>query len=635
MVLVWQILVGNFASVALIISAWMHVSYRLYRLSPQQQRLSLGAVLGFSAIASMLLSVQFVPGVYFDLRLALISIAALFGGPLAMLVTAVMAAAFRVVLGGAGMMQGLMGISITSAFGLAVWWLFGRRKEPRLGHILCFGAYVGLLSIAVLALLPRSAFTDELPRVIAPIAILNAIVAAVAGLVITYFQRFTMERDILRAALAQAPDYHYVKNLDHRFVVANLNVAHYNGFERASEMIGLSDLDIEPGERGHALIAQEREILASGKPMIDIEEHVVRDGRARWFTTSKVPLRNRNGDLIGLAGVTIDITDRKRLEQELQASRDIVTQATAAMSDGLALYDPAGYLLFCNQQYRDLFPRSAHARQAGAHIVDILTASVRSGERKAVPVDLSEEGIRAAAATLHQNKDEKIELFDGSWIQLRSRLGKDGSSLIVVSDITAAQESEIGLVQFAEQMRGLAQTDALTGLANRRTFDERLKGELQSATMTGKPLALLMIDVDRFKIFNDTYGHIAGDACLRKVADCLQGSAKRENDLAVRYGGEEFAILLPDTPSAAALAIADQVRQHVSEMNLAHAGSEFGRVTVSIGVAVADDPAGLGNSCLLVEKADQALYRSKEEGRNRIGIDEPVSKPRPRKAARA
>ncbi len=616
MTVVWQILVGNFACVALLISAWMHVSYRLYRLTPRHEQICFGVVLGFASIVSMLLSVQFDPGVYFDLRIALIEISALFGGPIALLLTAAMAALFRLLLGGA-VVQGLSGIAVASVLGFSVWWLAGRQKTVRLSLIPLFSLFVGALSLLVLGFLPRESLYHAIPSVGVPIAVLNMVVSAVAALVIAYFRRFTLERDILRAALTQTPDFHYVKNIERRFVATNLNVARYHGRDRASEMVGLSDFDLESAERAQELEAIERQILESGVPVIGFEEHIShRGGEPRWFSTSKVPLRNRHGELIGLAGVTIDISDRKKLEQELQSSRDIVTQATAEMSDGLALFDSEGYLLFCNTQYRDLFPRSAHVRVQGSHIVDILVAVIRSGERENVPTDLSHEDIRTAALGLHQDKDETFRLFDGRWIHLRTRVGQNGSALVVASDITAAKESEIVLRKLAEQMKGLAETDALTGVANRRSFDDRLQKELQAAAAERKPLALLLVDVDRFKIYNDTYGHLAGDDCLKQVGQCLTDVAEADTDLCARYGGEEFALILPDTDGEAALAAANALRARVRALAMPHSGSDFGLVTVSVGVAVVEGPGPFTPADLIAD-ADAALYRSKENGRDR------------------
>ncbi|KOF13417.1 diguanylate cyclase [Ensifer adhaerens] len=617
--LVWQVLAGNLAAVALIVSTWMHLSYRLYRMSPAWQRACFGGAMAAAAVASMSLAVEFEAGIYFDLRLALIEVSAVFGGPVSLVITAAMTIAFRIFLGGAGSLPGVVGIVIVSVVGMLMWLLAGRRPIERPAAILAVAGVAAALSIAALALLSPQLFRRALEAVALPIAMLNFMATGTAGLLVTYFRRFTLERDILYAALTQAPDYYYVKDLDHRFVVTNLNVAHHNGRDRSSQMVGLSDFDLAPEHRARELYEAERKVLETGEAMRHLEEYLVEEGRGpRWYSTSKVALRNRHGELLGLAGVTIDITDKKRFESEYQSSREIMAQAMAEMSDGLAMFDSSGHLVFCNDQYRALFPRSAYARKEGAHISDIVRAVVRNGERKDVPTDASEESIQAAAATLHTDKDEVIPLSDGRWLALRTRTGeKNGTALVVVSDITAMKESELSLRKLADQMKGLAQTDSLTELANRRSFDEALDTEFSRSLRTGSPLTLLLVDVDRFKLFNDTYGHLAGDACLKQIGRCLAASAKRAADRAARFGGEEFAVLLPDTNVEAGVAIADRLRAAIRDLAIKHNGSEFGIVTVSIGIAAFPSDPEISTPAELISRADAALYQSKNAGRDR------------------
>jgi diguanylate cyclase (GGDEF)-like protein len=170
-----------------------------------------------------------------------------------------------------------------------------------------------------------------------------------------------------------------------------------------------------------------------------------------------------------------------------------------------------------------------------------------------------------------------------------------------------------------DQLRSLARIDALTGLANRRDFDERLDVEWRRCARSAKPLALIMIDIDYFKLFNDCYGHQAGDACLRQVALCLKGQVNRSPDLVARYGGEEFVCVLPETPLAGAHAKARSLEGAVRALGIAHQGTLLpgGVVTISLGVAgvvptVSDDHRHL----LLC--ADRSLYMAKDAGRGQV-----------------
>ncbi len=167
------------------------------------------------------------------------------------------------------------------------------------------------------------------------------------------------------------------------------------------------------------------------------------------------------------------------------------------------------------------------------------------------------------------------------------------------------------------KLAALSLSDALTGIANRRCFDEALVTELNRAARSRRPLALMMIDVDFFKNYNDFYGHQEGDACLRKVARLLETHARRASDLVARYGGEEFVMLAADTDLETALALAEAIRQSLEALALPHEKSPIGWVTTSIGVA-ALGPDDQQSPEMFLRMADKAMYRAKEQGRNRV-----------------
>ncbi|MBB3949438.1 GGDEF domain-containing protein [Aureimonas jatrophae] len=172
-----------------------------------------------------------------------------------------------------------------------------------------------------------------------------------------------------------------------------------------------------------------------------------------------------------------------------------------------------------------------------------------------------------------------------------------------------------------EKMTLQARTDALTGLPNRRAFDEAVAREWANAAANGTSLSMLLLDVDQFKAFNDTYGHLSGDACLRRVAITLQQGTFETIGHLARYGGEEFALLLIDVTPSVAVLVANHLRASVQALQMRHAGNKgHGVVTVSIGVAtqdLMDAPAGM-TPADLIARADQALYRAKNAGRNRV-----------------
>lgn len=170
------------------------------------------------------------------------------------------------------------------------------------------------------------------------------------------------------------------------------------------------------------------------------------------------------------------------------------------------------------------------------------------------------------------------------------------------------------------RLEALASRDPLTGLANRRGFDMALSTEVRRAYREGTVLSLLLLDIDHFKRFNDAYGHLAGDACLKTVGEVLQGCLRRPSDQAARYGGEEMAVVLPGTDQAGAKAVGEAILQRLTELAIPHSASPLGRVSASIGVATLSGPALPGGELALVEAADRALYRAKDAGRNRVEL---------------
>lgn len=191
--------------------------------------------------------------------------------------------------------------------------------------------------------------------------------------------------------------------------------------------------------------------------------------------------------------------------------------------------------------------------------------------------------------------------------------------LLFRRELIRRMEAETRLRDAADQLAILAATDGLTGLANRRAFDERLSQEWNRAIRSETPVALLMMDADLFKSYNDRYGHVEGDQVLRSIALCIARSALRPYDNDARYGGEEFAVLLSETEISGAVVVAERIRSAVAELGIPHDGSLIGHVTISIGVAVVRPRLG-DPQTLLVERADSALYDAKHAGRNRVCV---------------
>ena len=231
-----------------------------------------------------------------------------------------------------------------------------------------------------------------------------------------------------------------------------------------------------------------------------------------------------------------------------------------------------------------------------------------------------QHGGRASATYRIRRTDGEL-----AWVESQfSHMSRDGGFTVLVRDITRRKEVERDLAEAHAELQRLAATDALTGLANRRRFDEAIAQEWRRAAREERPLSLLLLDVDCFKQFNDRYGHQEGDACLRTVARAVAGCARRPADLVARYGGEELVVLLPDTDEFQAAGVAERVRKAVQERAVPHAANAAhgAVVTVSVGChtaipgprpSVQAVDADIG---MFITTCDHALYAAKNTGRN-------------------
>lgn len=317
-------------------------------------------------------------------------------------------------------------------------------------------------------------------------------------------------------------------------------------------------------------------------------------------------------------GIAVRETRARFAEAKLRKSESLHRLISENASDIVSRFSLDGRRLYVSPSVREIL---------GWEPQEVMTPGWMG---RVHPDDLP--SFRAAGEAMRRGEERIASTYryaraDGSWawIEARLRLVRDslGEPLEYISnarDITPQKEAEQALAGAMDELSVLAATDGLTGIANRRRFDETLRKEWRRAMRAGDSVALLMIDADNFKLYNDVYGHQDGDACLRAIAGVLTLMARRPGDLAARYGGEEFALIMARTDGSGALAFAEHVLAAVRDLRRPHARNPGGVVTVSVGVA-AMVPGRETRMESLVEAADAALYRAKSLGRNRAALD--------------
>ncbi|ODN70228.1 diguanylate cyclase [Methylobrevis pamukkalensis] len=614
----WLGLFADIGLMAILLAAWSHLGDRLEGQRASARVPVFGLLMAFGACCLMSFPIRADDGIYIDLRSVPLAIAAFWGGPVAGAIAGGAALVYRVHLGGVGMPAGLLSITLVSLAATAVWWKV-RLRGPRLPDILLVSLTVAVVPLASFPLLPSDVWRGLLVGLGLPSSMLICLSMLVFSLALDQDRRRReahRDADVFRSIIEAMPDCINAKDLQGRFVAANPATAKLMKAASPRVLIGRTDFDFYPADLAEAFRADEERTLSIGAPLTMEQRYLRPDGSEGWLITLKAPMRDAAGDLAGLITHNRDITEWKALHAELAESRARLSDALAHMADALVMFDRDGRIVFSNDRYRDLFPKTGDFRIPGTSLRQILAAAVARGEEEVASGNV-EAWIAGTIASLAVEGKRTVRLGDGRWLEARTRPLSDGGALVVFSDVTAAKSAEEALLSLNHHLEALARTDGLTGLLNRRAFDLTLDKELARAQRNGSDATLLLIDIDRFKAFNDRYGHPAGDRCLRAVSQCLQGTLYRPGDIAARYGGEELAAILPDTDAEGGAHIAEAFRQSVRALDVEHLGSEHGRVTVSIGVATIRRVAG-STSGDLVAAADTALYAAKASGRDRF-----------------
>ncbi|CNC08061.1 diguanylate cyclase [Yersinia frederiksenii] len=342
-----------------------------------------------------------------------------------------------------------------------------------------------------------------------------------------------------------------------------------------------------------------------------------KDGERFWGSLSVHEIMSDAGDIIGYISVIADVSERKSLLIELEESKQMMDRLTKNLPAMIYAYylntDGESYFKYCSEGVRKIFdlapadvlyiPREKNPLFSRVHPDDM--------DMLRQAVTISQQDLSVWSCDFRVVLPEKgTHWLHGESFPIRQ---DDGTVIWYGSffDITELKQSE-------SILKALSQTDVLTGVANRRHFDELYLRAWKKNRIEGGAISVLMIDFDNFKSFNDLYGHAMGDVCLKSIVETLSKSIRSGSDILARYGGEEFIVLLAPSTLADAQAVAERMRHSIEELDIPHAMSPLGRVTISIGVASVSEPGEHLSAKELSDAADKALYRAKTAGKNRV-----------------
>jgi len=356
-----------------------------------------------------------------------------------------------------------------------------------------------------------------------------------------------------------------------------------------------------------------------------LEHRIVRkDGALRWVRNTPVPHYDSQGRLTSYDGLLTDITEQRRMEIALEESETKYRELVENASSIILQVDQRGLVRFANQYALD-FLHVKTEELVGQPVTEVLVTDANRDKAEAMLANIHR------TPEVYRNIEGANLTGDGRrvWVAwtntaLFDATGRPAGVMSVGNDITRR-------VMLEEELRALSHRDGLTQIPNRRFFDQVADQECQRAYRNQTPIALIMIDIDHFKDYNDHYGHQAGDDALRAVAGALQQALRRPTDMAARYGGEEFVIVLPETTLKGAEQVARHVSRAIHALKIPHEASSVGPyLTVSLGVTATPTPTRSRRRSLppdaapmveprqLVAQADSALYAAKEAGRDQV-----------------
>ncbi|MCA0030336.1 EAL domain-containing protein [Mesorhizobium sp. B263B2A] len=453
------------------------------------------------------------------------------------------------------------------------------------------------------------------------------------------------ERISLQTLIDWVPDYLWVKDSESRFIVANRALAADSGRETTRDMIGLTDFDLHAPELASKFRADELSVLRTGQPMIDEEEFVVdRSGAGKWLSSTKVPLRNDRNDVFGLVGIAHDITGRKR-EDMLRTGQAEILEMIAT---GAPLDDVLDRLMrLMESQLTGILGSVLLLDKEGRHLRHGAAPSLAEGYINAIDGVAIGPKVGSCGTAVFRREPVVVAdiMGDPLWEDYRDLAERYGYRSCWSTPIVSHQgavlgvfamysmtvrepaEAETRLINFTTRIAGIAierkkaedqihfmaNHDVLTGLPNRALLQDRLSQAILHAQRYDRWVSVVFIDLDNFKLINDTLGHNAGDRLLKTVAERMVGCIS-STDTIVRLGGDEFVLVLSDQPKNVDLIAETLQKLRTAIAEPLQLGDHCVRATASIGIATYPKDGKAPES--LVANADAAMYRAKAVGRD-------------------
>jgi diguanylate cyclase (GGDEF)-like protein/PAS domain S-box-containing protein len=399
--------------------------------------------------------------------------------------------------------------------------------------------------------------------------------------------------EIINALMEYIPESIFFKDLNSRFIRINRSCADKFGIDNPKEAIGKTDFDFFSEEHAKQAYKDEQHIIKTGKPIIGFEEkETFKDKADRWTYTTKMPLYNRKGEIIGTFGITRDITDMKEAEEELKESRSQIEAILHSTADGIYATDKEGKVIMFNNKFLDLWKVPEKFIDMGSNYKLLDFVSDQLMDPRAFVKRIYE---------LNKSNNEGVDIIyfkNGKIFEHYSCPLKQDNEIIgrvwTFRDITEQKKAE-------ERIWYLSCHDKLTGLYNRAYFEEELK---RLNTRRQLPLSVIFCDVNGLKEMNDNYGYDKGDLLLCKVAEILKDCFRTE-DIVVRWGGDEFITVLPNTDEKSTDDIIDRIYRRC-ELE-----SEQGfPVSVSVGKAIKNKRSQ--NIDLIINQAEKRMVMNKK-----------------------